>query len=173
MTSRYRMISRGRCGGLIVMLALLTLFAGAAVAQTAEQRQVDFGKEIYKSKATCLFFHRWDGNGDQGYGGIALSLRKTQLDHDQLIETIRCGRPGTGMPYHDQFAYTDKRCYDVTRADLGDKAPPHAVSFLAPREVQAVVAFLEAKIKGRGPATLEECVYFWGTETKECDTYKN
>ena len=41
------------------------------------------------------------------------------------------------------------------------------------REVQAVVAFLEAKIKGRGPATLEECVYFWGTETKECDTFKN
>ena len=56
---------------------------------------------------------------------------------------------------------------------LGDKAPPQAVSFLAPREVQAVVAFLEAKIKGRGPATLEECVYFWGTETKECDTFKN
>jgi hypothetical protein len=173
MASRYRMISRRRGGGLIVMLVMLDLFAGAAVAQTAEQRQVDFGKEIYKSKATCLFCHRWDGNGDQGYGGIALSLRKTQLDHDQLIETIRCGRPGTGMPYHDQFAYTDKRCYGVARADLGDKAPPQAVSFLAPREVQAVVAFLEAKIKGRGPATLEECVYFWGAETKECDTYKN
>lgn len=173
MISRFRMISRGCCGRLIVLLTMLSLLADAAIAQTAEQRQVDFGKEIYKSKATCLFCHRWDGNGDQGYGGIALSLRKTQLDHDQLIETIRCGRPGTGMPYHDQFAYTDKRCYDLTRADLGDKAPPQAVSFLAPREVQAVVAFLEAKIKGRGPATLEECVYFWGTETKECDTFKN
>jgi Cytochrome C oxidase, cbb3-type, subunit III len=173
MTGRYRMISRRRGGGVIVLLAILALFVRTAVAQTAEQRQIDFGKEIYKSKATCLFCHRWDGNGDQGYGGIALSLRKTELTHDQLIETIRCGRPGTGMPYHDQFAYTDKRCFDATRADLGDKAPPQAVSFLAPREVQAVVAFLEAKIKGRGPATLEECVYFWGAETKECDTYKN
>jgi Cytochrome C oxidase, cbb3-type, subunit III len=173
MSSRDRMINRGRSGGVIVMLAVLTLFAANALAQTAEQRQIDFGKEIYKSKATCLFCHRWDGNGDQGYGGIALSLRKTELTHDQLIETIRCGRPGTGMPYHDQFAYTDTRCFNVTRADLGDKAPPQAVSFLAPREVQAVVAFLEAKIKARGPATLDECVYFWGAETKECDTYKN
>jgi hypothetical protein len=173
MTGRYRMTGRRLGCSVITMLALLTLFVANALAQTAEQRQIDFGKEIYKSKATCLFCHRWDGNGDQGYGGIALSLRKTELTHDQLIETIRCGRPGTGMPYHDQFAYTDTRCFGVTRADLGDKAPPQAVSFLAPREVQAVVAFLEAKIKGRGPATLEECVYFWGVETKECDTYKN
>ena len=76
------------------------------------------------------------------------------------------------MPYHDEFAYTDDRCYGVTRAELGDKAPPQAVNFLAPREIQAVVAFIEAKIKGRGPATLDECVYFWGSDTKECDTFK-
>jgi hypothetical protein len=173
MTGRSWTTRRWRGGGAAVLLATLSLLAAAAVAQTAEERQVDFGKEIYKSKATCLFCHRWDGNGDQGYGGIALSLRKTQLTHDQLIETIKCGRPGTGMPYHDQFAYTDKRCYGVNRGDLGKAAPPQAVNFLAPREVQAVVAFVEAKIKGRGPATLEECIYFWGSETKECDTFKN
>jgi hypothetical protein len=172
MTKMYRPTRRS-LGGVTILLATLGPLAAAAVAQTAEDRQIDFGKEIYKSKATCLFCHRWDGNGDQGYGGIALSLRKTQLTHDQLIETIKCGRPGTGMPYHDQFAYTDKRCYGVTREDLGKQAPPQAVNFLAPREVQAVVAFVEAKIKGRGPATLEECIYFWGTGTKECDTFKN
>jgi hypothetical protein len=167
MTSREHAINR-----VVAVLAMLIVSAAGAAAQTAEERQIDFGKELYKTKATCLFCHRWDGNGDQGYGGIALSLRKTQLTHDQIIETIRCGRPGTGMPYHDQFAYTDKRCYDSTRAELGDATPPQAVNFLAPREVEAVVAFIDAKIKGRGPATLEECVYFWGTETKECDTYK-
>jgi hypothetical protein len=147
-------------------------WAGSAMAQPTEDRQITFGKEIFKSKATCQFCHRWDGNGDQGYGGIALSLRKTQLDHDQLIETIRCGRPGTGMPYHDQFAYTDKRCYGVDRAELGDQIPPQAVNFLAPREIQAVVAFVEAHIKGHGPAILEDCLYFWGNETKECDSYR-
>jgi hypothetical protein len=147
-------------------------WAGIAVAQPMEDRQITFGKEVFKSKATCQYCHRWDGNGDQGYGGIALSLRKTQLTHDQLIETIRCGRPGTGMPYHDQFAYSDKRCYGLDRAELGDQMPPQAVTFLAQREVEAVVAFLEAHVKGRGPATLEDCLYFWGNETKECDALR-
>ena len=70
------------------------------------------------------------------------------------------------MPYHDQFAYTDTRCYGVTRAQLGDQTPPQAVTFLAPREIQAVVAFVEDKMKGRGPATLNDCIYIWGTERK-------
>lgn len=91
------------------MIVGLIAWSGTAVAQPAEDRQITFGKEIFKSKATCQYCHRWDGNGDQGYGGLALSLRKTQLTHDQLIETIRCGRPGTGMPYHDQFSYTDRK----------------------------------------------------------------
>ena len=31
------------------------------------------------------------------------------------------------MPYFDRFAYTDKRCYDMTAADLGDQdAEPRA-----------------------------------------------
>ena len=27
------------------------------------------------------------------------------------------------MPYHDQFAYTDKRCYGMTREELGKDMP--------------------------------------------------
>jgi hypothetical protein len=157
---------------IFAVLAMLILAASSARAQSADQHEIDFGKEIYKTKATCLFCHRWDGNGDQGYGGLALSLRTTQLTSDQIAQTIRCGRPGTGMPFHDQFAYTDDRCYGVTRAALGDKVPPQAVTFLAPREIQAIVAFIDAKIKGHGPATLDDCIYFWGSGTKECDSLR-
>ena len=154
-------------------LALAGVSAFAQAPSAEDLRLIEFGKEIYKNKGHCQYCHKWDGSGDQGYGGIALSLRATKLTQEQFVEVVKCGRPLTGMPYHDQFAYTDKRCYNSTRADLGGQAPPQAVTFLAPREVQAVVAFVEAKIKGRGPATLEECVYFWGAETKECDTFKN
>ena len=42
-----------------------------------EARTIEFGKEIYKIKANCQFCHKWDASGDTGYGGIALSLRKT------------------------------------------------------------------------------------------------
>ena len=103
-----------------------------------EARALEYGKEIYKVKANCQFCHKWDASGDQGYGGIALSLRKTALTPEQFAEVVKCGRPGTGMPYHDQFAYTDKRCYGVTREELGKDMPPLGES-LQPREIDAVV----------------------------------
>ena len=64
-------------------LAFVVLVVGPAAAQTAptaeEARQLEFGKEIFKSKAVCQFCHKWDASGDQGYGGNALSLRATHL----------------------------------------------------------------------------------------------
>ncbi len=68
------------------------------------QRVIAQGKDIFKTKATCQFCHKWDASGDQGYGGNAASLRATKLSPAQVAETIKCGRPGTGMPYHDRFA---------------------------------------------------------------------
>src|SRR6516165_3328752 len=107
----------------VAALAFVVLVVGPAGAQTAptaeEVRQLEFGKEIFKSKAVCQFCHKWDASGDQGYGGNALSLRATHLTHEQLTEVVRCGRPGTGMPYHDRFAYTDKRRSDHTREEMG------------------------------------------------------
>lgn len=137
-----------------------------------ELRTIEFGKEIFKNKAQCQYCHKWDGGGDQGYGGNALSLRKTQLTPEQLAEVIRCGRPTTGMPYHDEHAYTDKRCYDYTKADLGKDMPPMAVESLQKREVDAVVKYLFARVVGHGPATYEDCVDFWGKDTKQCDPMK-
>ena len=51
--------------------------ARSAIARGA--RAIEQGKEIYKVKANCQFCHKWDGSGDQGYGGNASSLRKTFL----------------------------------------------------------------------------------------------
>ena len=84
---------------------------------------------------------------------------------------VKCGRPGTGMPFHDQYAYTDKRCYGVTRAELGKDAPLLGES-LQPREIDAVVKYLFAKAVGHGPATYEDCVDFWGQDTRQCEPMK-
>mgnify|MGYP000641443687 CR=1 FL=1 len=35
-----------------------------------------------------------------------------------LILLIKCGRPGSGMPPFDKFAYSDGRCYGLKQADL-------------------------------------------------------
>ncbi len=153
----------------------LPLAAESAWAQATlspeEARTIEFGKEVYKTKANCQFCHKWDGSGDQGYGGNALSLRATKLTQEQLTEVIKCGRPLTPMPYHDQFAYTDKRCFDMTREDLGKDMPAMGES-LQPREISAVVKYLFARVVGRGPATYDDCVDFWGKDTRQCEPMK-
>jgi hypothetical protein len=165
-----RMWTSRRIVATAVMVAgMLGSLSGAALA---EDRQVQFGREIYKTKATCLFCHKWDGSGDQGYGGNALSLRKTELTREQLIEVVQCGRPATGMPYHDRFAYTDKRCFDMTRAELGKDTPPIGNEYLSKREIEAVVDFLLAVMVGKGDATHEECTTFFGEPTRQCDVLK-
>jgi len=158
----------------VVSLALLVpITANAQAPLSAEEaRQVEFGKEIFKSKAVCQYCHKWDASGDQGYGGNASSLRTTQLTPEQFIEVVKCGRPATGMPYHDRFAYTDKRCYGYTREQMGKDVPPAGNDFLSNREVEAVVKYLFAKDVGRGPATYEDCVDFWGNDTRQCDPMK-
>ena len=158
--------------GLVVPALLVP---GAARTQTPgaeEARLIEFGKEIFKSKAVCQYCHKWDASGDQGYGGNALSLRATQLTPEQLTEVVKCGRPGTGMPYHDRFAYTDKRCYGFTREQMGKDMPPAGNDFLSNREVEAVVKYLFAKDVGKGPSTYDDCVDFWGKDTKQCDPMK-
>jgi mono/diheme cytochrome c family protein len=161
----------------VAALAALVLLVPVAVHAQAplsaeEARLLEFGKEIFKSKAVCQYCHKWDASGDQGYGGNALSLRVTQLTPEQLTEVVKCGRPGTGMPYHDRFAYTDKRCYGYDREGMGKDMPPAGNDFLSNREVEAVVKYLFAKDVGKGPATYEDCVDFWGKDTKQCDPMK-
>src|SRR5215471_14780293 len=65
----------GRRSALIVAAACVLWFPGdmrSAGAQTApsaqEARLLEFGKEIFKSKAVCQYCHKWDASGDQGYG---------------------------------------------------------------------------------------------------------
>jgi mono/diheme cytochrome c family protein len=160
-----------------VFIALTALISSPVRAQNApsaeEARLLEFGKEIFKSKAVCQYCHKWDASGDQGYGGNALSLRVTKLTPEQLTEVVKCGRPATGMPYHDRFAYTDKRCYGHSREEMGKEMPPAGNDFLSNREVEAVVKYLFAKAVGRGPATYEDCVDFWGKDTRQCDPMKN
>ena len=170
-----------RIAAIAIVAACAVASFAAARAQTPstappspeEARTIAYGKDVFKTKATCQYCHKWDASGDHGYGGNALSLRTTQLTPAQMAEVVKCGRPGTGMPYHDRFAYTDKRCYRLTREDLGNDMPPAATESLQPREIDAVVKYLFARVVGRGESTYDECVEFWGTDTRECEPMKD
>lgn len=128
------------------------------------------GKAIFK-RANCMGCHKWHGNGGGGYGGDALSLRQTTLTREQIIETVGCGRPATGMPYHLRGAYDTVECYGTTRKDLGDSMPPEAVTFLRTTEIEAVADYVIAHIKGKGDPDLADCLAFFGDGSRVCNIY--
>lgn len=138
-------------------------------AAAAARDESDLGKAVYK-KANCVGCHKWHGGGGGGYGGLALSLRDTQLDAATLAMVIRCGRPGTRMPFHKRNAYRgdNRDCYDTTAAELGEAKPPRATNFLKQRDIAAVVAYVQNNLQGRGPPGHEDCVAFWGANARRC-----
>jgi mono/diheme cytochrome c family protein len=111
-----------------------------------------FGDRLYHEKADCQFCHGIDGDGrgDPRSPGKAPDLRATKLDREQLIEVVRCGRPGSQMPHFDKYAFEGKECYGLSAAELGQQIPPdpHSTS-LTMREIEAVADFILAAYKGK------------------------
>ena len=81
--------------------------------------------------------------------------------------------PGKAMPHFDEQAYTDKRCYGVTEADLGRDTPALPPgSTLNRREIEAVADYLLAKVIGRGAEiTRQECEEAYGDGARQCARY--
>jgi hypothetical protein len=153
----------------LLLLAAVVLLTSGAAAQ-----DFDRGRRLFLEKADCQYCHGWAGDGagqGQSPGGAA-NLRRSQLQRDQLITTIQCGIPGTAMPHFDDGAYTDKRCYGMTEAELGSRTPPFPPSTtLVGREVEAIADYLIAKIIGRGPVTRAECIENFGERARSCNDY--
>jgi len=150
------------------LVATIVLLTGLSMSGARAQAQSELGRAVYE-KANCVGCHKWHGGGGGGYGGAALSLRETPLEHADLVEVIRCGRPATRMPYHDRDAYGSAECYGgMTKADLGADVPPKAATFLRAEEIAAVADYVIARQQGRGAPTYEDCVAFWGEGNREC-----
>ena len=49
------------------------------------------------------------------------------------------------MPHFDRFAYSDKRCYDMTAEDLGDLEPTRAPTTLQSYEIDAVADYVATR----------------------------
>jgi len=168
-----RLASKPTAPIVLTAMTAVVLTAFLATAPAAKADDVAKGRAIWMEKAGCPQCHGWAGDGlasgfhNQG----APSLRETQLSRDQIRETIQCGRPGTQMPHFDRFAYTDKRCYDMTAKDLGDLEPIRASTTLQPYEIDAVADYVATKIKGAGAVTRAQCVEFFGGTGAECHKY--
>ena len=149
---------------------LLVLIASGAMSPLAAD-DFAYGRRLFLDKAQCSYCHGWagDGAGEPQSNGGAANLRGNSLARDQLIEVISCGIPGTPMPHFDELAYTDKRCYDMTEAELGSRTPsqPHSTT-LQRREIEVLADYLLAKIIRRGPVTRAECEETFGEGARSC-----
>jgi mono/diheme cytochrome c family protein len=161
--------SNATCAAIVA----LTVAAGLS-GRAAGQESVVEGQRIWSGKAQCAQCHGWAGDGSGGLhsSGQAASLRSTKLTRDQIRTTIQCGRPGTAMPHFDRFAYTDKRCYDMTAQDLGDQVPERSAVTLQVYEIDALADYVATKIKDAGPITRDQCIEFFKSGAgSRCEGY--
>jgi len=125
--------------------------------------------------------HNADAGADADLLGIAIddvgqhagagTLRAIELDYDSVREVVQCGRPGTNMPSHDRLAYTDKRCYGMTSADVGKQKPQKGFA-LKPEELDAVSAYVVGFLEGKADVTKPECEEYYGAGNAVCNNYQ-
>jgi Cytochrome C oxidase, cbb3-type, subunit III len=145
--------------------------AVAGESITTDDASVAAGKRVYEH-ANCVGCHKWSGVGGGGYGGAALSLRKTELSRDDIVTTVTCGRPGTGMPHFTPDPYGERKCYGLTKDDVKDMMPPAANVILHQDDIEAVASYVITQIKGKGDPTLADCQAFFGTQSRVCGIYQ-
>jgi hypothetical protein len=128
---------------------------------------------IFMQKGDCQACHGWAGDGRKMDNQMpdGANLRARTADREILTLTIKCGRPGKGMPAFDRLAYSDGRCFGLKLADLRARGqqltdPP---ATLQQREVDLLVDFLLAKVVGKGDMTRAQCAEYWGKPVEACE----
>lgn len=162
------MRSKACIGGRSAILVLTAAFAAAAFATFAatalaqDDSRVKAGLEAWKT-AGCADCHGSFADGDKARdeAPTGANLRKTRLDAAALTQVIRCGRPMADMPKFDEDAYTKRSCYGQPLGPVPDTLYPTPRA-LSPGEIEAVVAYLQARIIGHGKVTPEECAAYYG-----------
>ena len=129
------------------------------------QGDAEKGKQVYQRVGYCVFCHGWAGDGQSGRNPLshaaAANLRETKLDAQGLYDTIRCGIPGSQMPYHDSVSYRDKRCFGMLMTDYdADKQPVKGKTFNESQMVD-LIAYLQKYVIGHGKPTYDECVLYY------------
>jgi len=158
---------------LAMSAAILAALMSVGVARAQSPDDIAAGMSLFMQKGNCQACHGWAGDGRKMDAQMpdGVNLREIPTDRSRVIQTIKCGRPGTGMPAFDRLAYRDGRCSGLKEADLRarnlDLADPPAT--LQPNEVDLLTSFLFAKVIGKGPMTRAQCAEYWGSAVEVCN----
>ena len=158
----------------IVIVTALQLVP-VARAQAPDPADIAAGMRLFRQKGNCQACHGWAGDGRKMDSQMpdGANLRESVFDRETLIILIKCGRPGTGMPAFDKFAYSDGRCYGLKQADLKSPARqmPNPPATLQAREIETIADFMLARIVGKGPMDRAKCIDYWGSDVEPCGEF--
>ncbi len=126
-----------------------------------------YGLNVYK-KGNCMGCHSWHGKGGGGYGA-GVSLRISELSTEEIVNIVKCGRPGTGMPYFNRKSYKTEKCYDTLIEDYDSVYRPiSSKKFLSPRQIEAVSLFVKEVLQGK-KLDKNYCESFFKKGSKVCN----
>jgi len=139
----------------------------------ADLAKVKAGLAVWRSSG-CSECHGAfaDGEKERDEAPSGANLRQTRLDDATIAETIRCGRPGAGMPSFGADAYKERGCYGEPPGPAPDDLYPSGATLNA-AQIADVVTYLRARIVGKRAVTPEECAFYYGEQASSfCEDAK-
>jgi mono/diheme cytochrome c family protein len=157
-----------RTGEAILILAVSVV--ALSTASLAQSDKVKAGLDVWRNSG-CADCHGpfADGDKEVGEAPTGADIRTAKLDAAALKVVISCGRPGgAGMPAFDEGAYKVRACYGRPLGEEPSDLYPSGRK-LTPEQIDAVIAYLQARIIGRGRITKEECLAYYYDQEDQCD----
>ena len=160
-----KIVAKSRCAfGPVVLAVAVGLLAQAGVALAQGADKVKAGLDIWRGSG-CSDCHGPFANGEKerDEAPTGANLRQARLDAAALKLAISCGRVGIGMPAFDQGANL------CAGKSVGDYPAPRTLNS---DEIDAVVAYLQARILGKGGRiTKQECLLYYYDKPDWCEDY--
>jgi hypothetical protein len=103
-----------------------------------------------------------NGEKDRDEAPTGANLRTARLDAAALKKVISCGKPGAEMPAFNEKAATcggETGLYPTPRNLTSD-------------EIDLVIAYLQARIVGRGRITKAECLAYYDGQEDMCSDFQ-
>lgn len=169
-------LKRAAFGATAVLCLSSAVMAEFIASPDFTQGDADKGKQVYQRAAMCVNCHGWGGDGGAGsnpmaHAGLVANLRETQLDAPGLYDVVRCGIPGTKMPYHDSVSYRDDRCNGLLMSDFDAGQKPVRGKTLSEHQMVDLIAYLEKYVVGQGKPTYEQCALYYDTSADKACSY--
>ena len=158
----------------VIAIGATLALPGAATAQQASDATVAAGLQVWRTGG-CGLCHGTFGNGEKTQDEMptGANLRTTKIDGPTMAETIKCGRPGVGMPYFDPNAYTKDACYGLPLGPVPEGSRPPNANLTA-EQIQQVVAYVQTKLQGHPTISKADCAYYYGLDPADpaCASFK-